>query len=79
MANKVVLNNAVKAGMFKHDKSKWEKFKLKVFVIDPQSEVENNNPKHAWDVLQIKCGKVICMATVYDISLYKCHVENCKS
>lgn len=79
MANKSALNKAVKAGTFKRDKSKWEKFKLKVFGIDPQSEVDDNDPRHARDVLHIKCGKVICIATVYDVSLYKRHVANCKS
>jgi hypothetical protein len=47
--------------------------------IDPHSEVDDNDPKHAWDVLHIKCGKVIRMATVYDVTLYKCHVQTCKS
>jgi hypothetical protein len=74
MANKMELNKAVAAGSFKCDKSKWERFKLKISGIDPHSEVDNNDPKHAWDVLHIKCGKVICMATVYDVTLYKCHV-----
>jgi hypothetical protein len=48
-------------------------------AIDPQSEVDEVNPKHAWDVLHVKCSKFIHMAMVYDTTLYKWHVQNCKS
>jgi hypothetical protein len=79
MANKAELNKAVTAGTFKRDKSKWEKFKQKISGIDPHSELDDNDPKRARDVLHIKCGKVIRMATIYDVTLYKRHVKTCKS
>jgi hypothetical protein len=78
-ANKLELNKAVAAGTFKRDKCKWAKFKSKISDIDPHSEVDDDNPKRSRDVLHVKCGKLIRMATVYDVSLYKRHVQNCKS
>ncbi|KAI9438716.1 hypothetical protein H4582DRAFT_2146243 [Lactarius indigo] len=78
-ANKVALNKAVKAGTFQRDERKWAAFKLKITEIDPQSEVDDINPRYARDVLHVKCGKTICMATVYDTTLYKSHVKRCKS
>jgi hypothetical protein len=78
-ANKQALNTAVKAGTFKRDKHKWEKFKSKISEIDRRSEVDDDNPKWACDILHVKCGKVIRMATVYDVSLFKRHVQICKS
>lgn len=76
--NKQVLNIAVKAGTFKRNERKWATFKSKIRSIDPQFEVDDTNPRRARNVLHIKCGKVIRMAMVYDISLYKRHVQNCK-
>jgi hypothetical protein len=78
-ANKLALNKAVKAGTFKHDDRKWAAFKAKIMVIDAQSEVDDVNPRRARDVLHVKCGKLIRMATVYDTSLYRRHIQNCKS
>ena len=78
-ANKLELNKAVEAGTFKRDKRKWEKFKSKILEIDPHSEVDDVNPKRARDVLHVKCGKVLRMATVYDVSLFKRHIQLCKS
>ena len=77
--NKLELNKAVAAGTFKYDKSKWAKFTSKIYEIDPHSEVIDDDPKRAREVLHVKCGKIICMAMVYDISLYKRHIKNCKS
>ncbi|KAH9005409.1 hypothetical protein EDB86DRAFT_3176724 [Lactarius hatsudake] len=77
--NKLTLNQAVKARTFKRNKNKWEKFKSKILDIDPRSEVDDDDPKRARTVLHIKCGKPITMATVYDVSVYKSHVDNCKS
>jgi hypothetical protein len=73
------LNKAVKAGTVRCNKNKSAKFKLKISEIDPHSEVYDDNPRRARDVLHVKCGKVIRMAMVYDVSLYKRHVQNCKS
>jgi hypothetical protein len=78
-ANKRALNKAVEEGTFKRNERKWVAFKLKIMAIDPQSEVDDVNPRRARDVLHVKCGKLIRMATVYDTSLYKRHVQNCKS
>ena len=78
-ANKVALNNAVKAGTFEHDDRKWSAFKSKILAIDPQSEVDDTNSRRARDVLHVKCGKWIRMAMVYDTTLCKRHVQNCKS
>lgn len=73
------LNKAVKAGTFKCNTNKWAKFKQKILDIDLHLEVNDTNAKRAWDVLHVRCGKVICMATVYDVNLYKHHVQSCKS
>ena len=70
---------AVEAGTFKRDERKWTAFKSKIMAIDPQSEVDDVSPRCAHDVLHIQCGKLLCMATVYDTTLYKRHVQNCKS
>jgi hypothetical protein len=78
-ANKMALNRAVEAGTFERDERKWAIFKSKIMSIVPQSEVDDTNPKCARDALHVKCGKLLRMATVYDISLYKRHVQNCKS
>ena len=78
-ANKQSLNKAVEAGTFRRDEHKWAAFKSKIMVIDPQSEVDNNNPRYARNVLHLKCGKLIRMATVYDTTLYKRHVQTCNS
>ena len=78
-ANKLALNKAVEAGTFERDERKWAAFKSKIMEIDPQSEVDDINPKCARGVLHVKCGKLIRMATVYDTSLYKCHVQTCNS
>jgi hypothetical protein len=78
-ANKQALNEAVEAGRFRHDERKWATFKSKIMAIDPQSEVDDVNPRCARDVLHMKCGKSIRMAMVYNISLYKRHVQRCKS
>ncbi|KAH9010301.1 hypothetical protein EDB84DRAFT_1570618 [Lactarius hengduanensis] len=75
--NKLTLNQAVKAGTFKHNKIKWETFKSKILDIDPRSEVDDDDPKRARKVLHIKCGKPITMAMVYDVSVYKSHVDKC--
>jgi hypothetical protein len=77
--NKLALNKAVEAGTFKHDERKWAAFKSKIVAIDPQSEVDDVNPRCARDVLHVRCGKLLRMATVYDTTLYKRHVQNCKS
>lgn len=77
--NKLTLNKAVEAGTFKRDQHKWAAFKSKILAIDPQSEVDDINPRRARDVLHVKCGKCIRMATVYDTTLFKRHVRNCKS
>jgi hypothetical protein len=76
---KLALNKAVEAGTFKQDKCKWATFKSKIMAIDPQSEENEVNPRHAWDVLHVKCSKFIHMAMVYDTTLYKRHVQSCKS
>lgn len=78
-AHKQALNRAVKAGTFQRNERKWATFKSKIRSIDPQFEVDDTNPRRARNVLHVKCGKVIRMAMVYDISLYKRHVQNCKS
>ena len=78
-ANKQALNMAVKAGTFERDERKWAIFKSKIASIDPQFEVDDTNPKCARNVLHIKCGKLIRMAMVYDVSLYKRHVQSCTS
>ena len=77
--NKLSLNKSVEAGTFKRDERKWATFKSKIMVMDPQSEVDDVNPRRAREVLHIKCGKSIRMATVYDTFLYKRHIEKCKS
>ncbi|KAN0140883.1 hypothetical protein V8E53_001327 [Lactarius tabidus] len=77
--NKWALNRAVEAGTFERSERKWATFKSKILSIDPQSEVDDTNPKCARDVLHVKCGKLLRMATVYDTSRYKRHVQNCKS
>ncbi|KAN0130335.1 hypothetical protein V8E53_011848 [Lactarius tabidus] len=79
VANKRELNKAIEAGTFKRNQCKWAKFKMKISEIDPLSEVDDDNPKRVRDVLHIKCGKVIRMATAYDVSLFKHHVQSCKS
>ena len=48
-------------------------------AIDPQSEVNDVNPRRARHVLHVKCGKSIVMSMVYDVSLYKRHVQSCRS
>ena len=65
--------------MFKRDEHKWAAFKLKIMAIEPQSEVNDVDPRRARHVLHVKCGKSIVMSMPYDISLYKRHVQNCKS
>jgi hypothetical protein len=77
--NKLALNTAVEAGTFKRDERKWTAFKSKIMAIDPQSEVDDVSPRCARDVLHVRCGKLLRMATVYDTTLYKRHVQNCKS
>lgn len=77
--NKQALNKAVKEGTFKHDERKWAAFKSKIMTIDPQSEVNDVNPRRARHVLHVKCGKSVVMSMPYDISLYKRHVQSCKS
>ena len=77
--NKLALNKAVEAGTFKHDERKWAVFKSKIMAIDSQSEVDDINPRCARNVLHLKCGKLIRMAMVYDTTLFKRHVQNCKS
>ena len=77
--NKLALNKAVEAGTFNRDERKWAVFKSKIMTINPQSEVDDINPRCARNVLHVKCGKLIRMATVYDTSLYKRHIQNCKS
>ena len=77
--NKLALNKAVEAGTFKRDERKWAVFKSKILAIDPQSKVDDINPRCARNVLHIKCGKSIRMATVYNTTLYKRHVQTCKS
>jgi hypothetical protein len=77
--NKLTLNKAVEAGTFKRDERKWATFKSEIMAIDPQTEVDEVNPRRARDILHVKCGKFIRMAMVYDINLYKRHVQSCKS
>ena len=78
-ASKQALNKAVREGIFERNERKWAAFKLKIMAIDPLSEVDDVNPRRARDVLHVKCGKLIRMATVYDTSLYKRHIQSCKS
>lgn len=77
--NKEALNKAVKDGTFKCDEHKWATFKLKIMAIDPQSKVNNVDPRHACHILHVKCGKSFIMSMAYDTSLYKQHVQSCKS
>ena len=64
--NKQALNKAVKEGTFKHDECKWAAFKSKIMTIDPQSEVNDVNPRRACHVLHVKCGKSVVMSMPSD-------------
>ncbi|KAJ8083643.1 hypothetical protein PM082_009518 [Marasmius tenuissimus] len=70
-----VLNDAVRAGTFSKNETKWASYVEKLRAYDAEVEVNSNDPTQARHVRHSACGEWLQMKTVYDVSYFKLHVE----